>query len=254
MAQPLRQRLLDTSSIVVGYSMSRLDDAYLTAFDHRSWNDAFEHAGKTLQVAPASLKNLRDEFDPIHPNGRRGWHKRPLRKSRQRVLAELCEVSDAALIELVGRVLRHDREVVNEAIIPLARPQRVVTNAAERLLTGRRAEEFFVENSESLVGVPKSQLLDRRNDGCGYDFGLVDEAEKAIEIKGIKGFAGSLLFTDREWREASRRRACYLVVVVGNLDADPVGKVFADPMASLPATCRYKQTVSAQWVATARLA
>jgi len=28
---------------------------------------------------PASLKNYRDEFDPLFPNRRKGWHKRPTR-------------------------------------------------------------------------------------------------------------------------------------------------------------------------------
>lgn len=254
MSKQVRHRLLDTSAIVVGYAMSRLDSAYLATIGKSSWTAAFDHAGRALGVAPASLKNLRDEFDPIHPNSRQGWRKRPLRKSRQRVLAELCEVSDAALMELVQRVLREDQQVLEEAIVPLARPQRVVTNAAERLLTGRRAEEYFLENSEPLVGVPKSRLLDRRSDACGYDFGSLDDGQTAFEVKGIKGLAGNLLFTDREWHEASRRRARYLVVVVGMLDdANPIGRVFADPTTSLPAKCRYQQAVVAQWIASAQL-
>ncbi len=91
MGRHTTNRVLETSVIVVGYAMSRLDRQYLRAFGHRSWKAAFADAGAGLAVAPSSLKNLRDEFDPVHGNSRRGWHARPLRKSRQRVLAELCE-------------------------------------------------------------------------------------------------------------------------------------------------------------------
>lgn len=247
------QKLLDTAAIVVGYAMSRLDKLYLRSFDHRSWRSAFEAAGKNLGVPPASLKNLRDEFDPLHGNHRLGWHRRPLRRSRQRVLAELCEVSDAALLEMVTRIMRHDRGVLAEAILPLSRPNRIISNVAERLLTGRRAEDFFLENSLQLVGFPLTVILDRRNDACGFDFGVSSHPQVAIEVKGIKGLRGQVMFTDREWSEARLRRDRYLAVVVGNIEYDPVARVFADPQLSLPASCRYQRTIAARWVATAEL-
>src|SRR5581483_8368906 len=131
-----------------GYAMSRLDVRYLRSFGHRSWRAAFSHAGECLSVAPTSFKNLRDEFDPFHGNPRRGWHGRPLRPSRVRVLAELCDTSDEALLQLVARIFVHDREVLVEAVKPLAKRRPVVHNVAERLLTGRRAEQFFIENSQ----------------------------------------------------------------------------------------------------------
>ena len=35
--------------------------------------------GFALGAKPASIKNYRDEFDPVFPNKRKGWHKRPMR-------------------------------------------------------------------------------------------------------------------------------------------------------------------------------
>lgn len=254
MAEKHRQRLLDTSALVVGYAMSRLDKLYLRAFNHRTWRSALDEASQNLGVPSASIKNLRDEFDPLHANQRRGWHRRPLRKSRQRVLAELCEVSDIALIELVVRIFQHDRSVLAEAVLPLAQPRRIISNIAERLLTGRRAEEFFLENCTELVGFPSARIIDRREEGCGFDFSVDDQPQTAIEVKGIKRLRGEVLFTDREWREASLRKDRYLVVVVGNVASDPVARVFRDPSITLPAACRYQQTVTALWIAKANIA
>jgi hypothetical protein len=59
--------------------------------------------------------------------------------------------------------------------------------------------------------------LDRRQSACGYDFGVVRLPDVGIEIKGLKHNAGEVLFTDREWDEASIRLENYWLVVIGNL-------------------------------------
>src|SRR5437762_2352406 len=142
-----RKPLLKTSALIVGYAMSRLDRAYLDARGVSSWKAAFAQAGKLLNVAPASLKNLRDEFDPVHGNARRGWKDRPMRPNRQRVMGELCEVSDAALLEMIDAILRHDADAVQDVVAPLSKPIQRIHNVAERLRTGRLAEVFFRDNS-----------------------------------------------------------------------------------------------------------
>ena len=62
---------------------------------------------------------------------------------------------------------------------------RVAHNVAERLLTGRRAEEYFLQHSHSLVQVINDNILDLRNAACGFDFGVKGRAEWAIEVKGL---------------------------------------------------------------------
>lgn len=57
---------------------------------------------------------------------------------RQKVLEELKDVSEDALLELVDRILKREDEVTAEAIESLQAPvDRVAYNVAERLLTGR---------------------------------------------------------------------------------------------------------------------
>ena len=54
MAKTPRKPLLETSALIVGYAMSRLDKAYLEAHSLKSWKEAFLQAGEALKVAPAS--------------------------------------------------------------------------------------------------------------------------------------------------------------------------------------------------------
>ncbi len=247
MPNPTSKRLLETSAIIVGYAMSRLDKSYLTARDCPSWKEAFRQAGVALDVSPGSFKNLRDEFDPVHGNARLGWHNRPLRASRQRILGELCDVSDAALVELVSRILARDQEAVADAVTVLATPAKIVPNVAERLLTGRRAEEHFLEHCEQIIRVARAMIVDCRFEACGFDFGVRGRNRMAVEVKGLKQKRGDILFTDREWTEAKARREDYLLVVVGNLEDVPLVRTIYDPSAILRTSCNYHTSIAVTW-------
>jgi hypothetical protein len=239
-------RLIEVEAIVVAYAMSRLNTVFLERLHFRSWKNAFTRTGDSLGVPPASMKNLRDEFDPIH-SFRKGWHQRPLRPNRQRVLAEFCEVGDEALLEIVGRILHRDQKSVEEIVRPLAFAKERIENVAERLRTGRLAEEFFLANSEPLCGLPSKTLVDRRQDAAGFDFSVVDRPQLAIEVKGLKESSGSVLFTDLEWRTACTRGNSYWLVVVGSLAATPKGKLWRDPAKSLTPKSDFRRTTIVSW-------
>ncbi len=238
---------LETKSIVIGYAMSRLDNHYLAMRHCKNWRSAYEDASCLLGKPPATFKNLRDEFDPLHLNPRKGWRLRPLRLDRLKVLEELRTVSDEALFELVQRILAGDEEATGEAIDSLVPVTRVASNVAERLLTGRRAEEYFLTNSERLMKIPQSSLIDMRQAASGYDFGVAGNSNLAIEIKGIRGRKGDLLFTDQEWTEARIRGLNYFLVVVGNLPAAPKARIICNPRESLHANCRYQRSIAVNW-------
>ncbi len=251
---PARKTLLDTSALIVGYAMSRLNRTFLDSRRYKSWKAAFAGAGKLLDVAPASLKNLRDEFDPVHGNGRRGWVDRPMRPNRQRVMGELCDVSDAALLEMIDRILARDPEAEQDVVVPLSKPAERMSNVAERLRTGRLAEEFFLTNALTIANVAPSLLLDHRTLACGYDFGVLQRERIAIEVKGLKQKRGGIAFTDREWSEAKVRRADFWLVVVGNIESDPIARLIPDPTAALKAECKYQTTIAASWRANVAVA
>ena len=120
-------------------------------------------------------------------------------------------------------------------------------NVAERLLTGRRAEEYFLEHSLRLVDVASENILDLRQSALGYDFGVQDQPSLALEVKGLKQMSGMILFTDREWLEAKARQDNYRLIVVGNLQEEPTARVIQNPYVHLEATCAYQQSLSAVW-------
>jgi len=250
MTKPQGKRLLDTSALIVGYAMSRLDQAYLDTYRLKTWTEAFRQAGEALGVAPASIKNLRDEFDPAHGNARRGWKDRPMRPSRQRIMGRLCDVSDAALLAMIDGILGHDHDTLEDVVTPLSKSDKRVHNVAERIRTGRLAEAFFLANSLEIASVASSLILDHRELAMGYDFGVHDQSSIAIEVKGMKQAAGQILFTDREWSEAKLRRADYWLVVVGNMETEPIARLVPDPTTTLDAKCQHQSTITASWRAS----
>jgi len=240
---------LDTQALVIGYAMSRLDHAYLVARHCSTWGQAYDQAAQALTRPAQTFKNLRDEFDPFHTNSRRGWQ-RPIRLDRQKVLEELQDVSEDALLELVDRILKREDEVTAEAIESLAPVNRVAYNVAERLLTGRLAEEFFLSHTFDLIKVEPENLLDLRQAACGYDFGVRNQPDWAIEVKGLKQAKGNIQFTDREWSEARIRQENYWLVVVGNMATQPVPRIIRNPHTHLPAHSRYRQSIVIEWHST----
>jgi hypothetical protein len=243
-----RQRTrLETEALIIGYAMSRLDAKYVRLRGLGTWQEAFGEASAALGEPKASFKNLRDEFDPFHGNSRLGWHQRPLRPNRQRVLDDLHDLSDDALMALVERILARDQASVLEAVDALAAVPRTAYNVAERLLTGRRAEDFFLENCRRLVQVAPEDVLDLRLSAQGFDFGIKSRPEWAIEIKGLKQQRGDIQFTDREWSEAKRRQENYWLIVVANLAAEPAAKIISDPYRQLKATSSIQTSISVVW-------
>lgn len=239
-------RFIETEAIIVAYAMSRLNERFLARFRFSSWRRAFAATGSALDVPATSMKNLRDEFDPLH-GFRRGWHNRLLRPNRQRVLAEFCEVSDEALLEISERIFLRDNQVRNEVVQSIAFAKERIENVAERLRTGRRAEEFFLANTEQICGLSAMSMIDRRQDAVGFDFAVADRPELAIEVKGLKTRSGQVLFTDFEWRTARSVGKNYWLVVIGNLDANPGGKLWRNPTDCLQANAVLHHVAAVSW-------
>jgi len=183
--EPRARQIIEYESLIVAYAMSRLDRLFLESLNLRSWSAAFKTIGSQIDTKPASLKNLRDEFDPIHDNTRRGWINRPMRPNRQRVIAEFSELSNDGLLEIVARILSRDPVVTYEVVEPLAASHSRLENVAGRMRTGRMAEEFFLRESKNICGIGSEEILDKRNDAQGFDFGVLSRLSLMIEVKGL---------------------------------------------------------------------
>lgn len=124
-------------------------------------------------------------------------------------MGDLSEVSDDALLECVSRIFARDETATEELLDSLVEVRAPAHNVAERLLTGRRAENLFLENCELWTGIRRTDVLDRRDSALGFDFAVAGLPERAIEVKGLKGRSGAIQFTDREWSEAKVRGPDY---------------------------------------------
>jgi len=234
--------------------MSRLDQRFLEEQGLPTWKAAFKKIGSQINTKPASLKNLRDEFDPVHDNTRRGWLNRPMRPNRQRVIAEFSELSDEGLIEIVSRILSRDPKVANDVVEPLAASRSRVENVAQRLRTGRMAEDYFLRESQSICGIGADDIQDRRIDAQGYDFSVLSRPFLMIEVKGLSVAAGDILFTDREWQVARQNREEYWLVIVGCLADQPRAKLHIDPFASLHVRSVIERCTRISWRSRVRVA
>lgn len=227
--------------------MSKLDERFLAAFMQPSWRAAFSWCGERLGVKPASLKNLRDEFDPIHSNSRRGWADRPMRPGRLDVVSNFSNITEQELIEIVRGILFSDPTVEAEVVQPLAGSQQRIANVAQRLRTGRLAEEYFLEHSADICEVDSTDILDERELARGYDFAVRESSSVCIEIKGLTTRRGDIIFTELEWRVARERRGNYWLVVVGCLATEPTAKLFTDPQGVLQANEVVEQVRRVSW-------
>lgn len=88
-------------------------------------------------------------------------------------------------------------ETTTEALDALAPTTGVPAAAAERLLTGRLAEAFVLDNAERVLGVGRSAVDDLRESISGFDFRIDVRPEVSkrdavvVEMKGRRGFGAA---------------------------------------------------------------
>lgn len=88
--------------IIVAYYLSRCNFEALKELGFASFTIAFDEIARLMEVKPAYVKNVRDQFDPYFDNGRAGWYQRPLSVSRKKVMDEYEDYTD----EKVGRIVK----------------------------------------------------------------------------------------------------------------------------------------------------
>lgn len=197
-------KALRTKQVLAGLFLSRFDKEGLRALGFSSFTEAFNAIGFALGARPASIKNYRDEFDPIYSSKRKGWHKRPTR--------EYCK---AASDKYEGMSLK-DFTALLKSLIYDHGSLDVITEEAEaeegkessfakRLITGQAAEKYFEVVHPTLPTLADYSLENVTDLGCGFDFrlrksGLDDFL--AVEVKGLHDTRGTISLTEKEHRVA----------------------------------------------------
>ena len=175
--------------------------------------EAFNAFGFGLGGRPASIKNYRDEFDPIFPNPRKGWHKRPLREHCREILDLFGHLSLSDFTELLvpwSNFSPIPSELVE--IKGIADVELSETSFAKRLITGVAAEHFFQTSFPGLTEFQDHTLTNVSQYGCGFDFRADPFGGTnfcAIEVKGLSTANGGIRMTAKEHRVANHLREVF---------------------------------------------
>src|SRR5437868_15440590 len=86
---PDTQRITTREKLILaGLFFSKYDSIALRKLGFTTFIEAFNAIGYALGSQPSSIKNYRDEFDPLFPNHRKGCHKRPIRRHCRELFEE----------------------------------------------------------------------------------------------------------------------------------------------------------------------
>jgi hypothetical protein len=226
----IRQKL-----ILSGLYLSKYDSLGLKNLGFESFVEAFNVIGYALGSRPASIKNYRDEFDPLFPNERMGWHKRPTREYCRRIYEEYKGLDLESFTGLVKSFFGFDQNLESESSA-IKLEDDGTSGFAQRLITGLAAEKYFESVHQTLPEFKGYFAENTTRFGCGYDFRLRIEPNHkeflAVEVKGLKEQTGSLLMTPKEHDVATAMGERFFLFVVRNFRESPSHTIFPDPLNS----------------------
>jgi hypothetical protein len=239
--------------ILAGLYFSKYNSAGLKKLGFGSFSEAFNVIGYALGAKPASVKNYRDEFDPLFPNRRKGWHKRATRDYCLKVFKEYKDLDLEAFTGLIRSFVGYDENVWSE-VRTAEEDDDEESSFAKRLITGLAAEHYFESVQPGLPEFKDYVLENTTRLGCGYDFRLRSMAHQsflAVEVKGLKDRTGSLAFTPKEYEVAAALNNRFFLFVVKNFGESPFHEIYQDPLAvGLQFKRKERVIVHVSWLAS----
>ncbi|MHB1071725.1 MAG: protein NO VEIN domain-containing protein [Gemmatimonadaceae bacterium] len=238
--------------MICGYYLSRFDSVAYSHLGYTSQQATHAALGTALGVPAESIKNWRDEFDPVHDNARLGWHRREMYPSRLRVIEALGDVSEPELLAMIRQITAAPASGLAEELVDaVSLSQDLDYDSAvfiPRGVTGHRAEEAFRTHHQATGAPIGGALVDRRHEQCGFDFEIVGTAGSVfVEVKGMAGSTGGVSFTDHEWRTAKDRQDAYYLAVVRGVNGHPEVTLIQNPASVFQPQMRTYTLVQVGW-------
>lgn len=237
-------------SILVGLYLSKFDREGLRSLGFDGFAEAFNVIGSALGVRSASLKNYRDEFDPLFPNPRQGWHKRRTRGYCKALYDAFGGLNLGDFTILLKRIIykEHDIDVLMEEV---ERKQGEDRSFAKRLMTGQAAEQYFKSMYRQISPFEDFDLEDTTKLGCGFDFKLSSPSVfYGVEVKGLSEQSGAIVMTNKEYSVASILRSRFFLFVVKNFKETPFHEIYQNPLNGKLAFSRVEQRIiQTSWTA-----
>lgn len=241
---------LREKQIVVGLFLSKFDKAGLKALGFSNFNEAFNTIGFALGAKPASIKNYRDEFDPIFSSRRKGWHKRPTRGYCKDV-SEKYENLSLVQFAIMLKSLVYENGEVDMLADHVGDDAAKEASFAKRLVTGQAAERYFEMVHPTLPELADYSLENVTKSGCGFDYKLNRRGASeflAVEVKGLNERRGSIAMTEKEHRIASLLSDRFFLFVVRNFRENPFHDIYRNPLnSSLSFSRQETKVVQVSW-------
>jgi hypothetical protein len=216
--------------ILAGLFLSKFDAEGLRALGFDSFTEAFNALGYGLGGRPASIKNYRDEFDPLFPNSRQGWRNRKRRGYCVEIEERYRSLGLGDFAALVAGFVGEAPQTVS----PNEFGNDQSSSFAKRLITGRAAEMYFQSNWSTIPEFAEYSVEDTTAQGCGYDFRLWPKegnAFKAVEVKGMAEESGRISLTEKEYAVAEDLACRFVLFVVKNFREKPFHELHRNPLA-----------------------
>lgn len=219
-------------AIFIGLYLSRFNRLALEAFEFTGFHQAYNVLGYALNIKPKSINNYRDEFDPYFPNGRKGWNREM--KPQSKVIFELAkDLTFEQFTFVIKAHLSHTEVEWSDIQLPSEHYHEKREFSAERLITGKAAEEYFVQKCPSIEVFSGFHITNTTDLGCGFDFKLSKGMERYyVEVKGMNAKTGNILMTEKEHRVAEELKNRYCLFVVKDFRQSPFHDYYFDPLHS----------------------
>jgi hypothetical protein len=248
-------------ALIISYFLSKYDRRALQLLGYSSFTEAFKVIGEILGVKANTIKNMREHFDPLHPNGRVGWYQRELPPSRLEVLEKYGHLSEEALTSIVLNILNNYQSDLDKLDDDIKKYVKVIESEEKdnesvintrayttRGITGKKAEEIFLDYfKRGQISGLSGNLLDKRDAGCGYDYEMENDPHYVFEVKGLLDAKGGVMFTEKEWSIAKDMGKNYFLVLISNIGLAPVISLYSDPYNTFVPTQRVSTIITVNW-------
>lgn len=226
-----RERLM-----LAGLFLSKFSKEGLRHLGFETFAEAYNAMGYALGGKPTSIKNYMQEFDPLFPNGRKGWHGREMRAHCREAFEQFGSLPLPQFARLLKPLLFPDDKTLPDELEELEAFREIDLeneSFSKRLITGVAAEGFFEFSFPRIAEFVGHALRNVTRFGCGFDFRVQPALASnflAVEVKGIAGPAGEVMMTSKEHRVAERLGDRYYLCVVRNFIEKPMLSLYRDPL------------------------
>ncbi len=242
--------------MLAGLFLSKFNEQGYQALGYKNFSEAYRGLAAVVGGPWRSVKQYRDEFDPVFDNGRKGWHKRKMHPSRKVFLDEYGAMDLDEFAQLVQTQFASDEDIdldINHAAYQAGVKTATEGSFAARMMTGKGAENYFEEHYAEYPRFTTCGVKRTTDLGCGFDFKLTppSEAFLGVEVKGIGKKSGQIQLTEKEFMMAGKLEKRFYLYVVTNFSSDPIPRVIENPRnAGITFECKTSSVQQKVWTAT----